>query len=344
MDAVLITLCFVLMNLRIVVFVALIALLIIPAGAAAKSPSIKTIKIHRTPSGPLKGALTILATANFSGKAGAVGGRRDTRSLAMIVVTLQGSHHSITASDTVRFTRRNNSGKPVRFDIRIPRSAARLLAGDRGLNVRATVTRELPTVRARALRIDQPGASIRGWRCAGAHAKGFTGTCSQFLQILNTPPPAPAVGFQQWQNGTGPGYVNTAGVWVPGGDEALLCVVFGGNGYALPEWQSITLTGSDNTTTVNLSGSPNVPASGVLGQSSYLSVWTFTITNNVATGENNAISAGPWLAGQIPTSVLSQPVGPATGNATLTALPQTAGLPTTWSLSPLSQSEASGVC
>ena len=344
MDAVLITLYFVLMNLRIVVFVALIALLIIPAGAAAKSPSIKTIKIHRTPSGPLKGALTILATANFSGKAGAVGGRRDTRSLAMIVVTLQGSHHSITASDTVRFTRRNNSGKPVRFDIRIPRSAARLLAGDRGLNVRATVTRELPTVRARALRIDQPGASIRGWRCAEAQANGFTGTCSQLLQILNTPPPAPAVGFQQWQNGTGPGYVNTAGVWVPGGDEALLCIVFGGNGYALPEWQSITLTGSDNTTTVNLSGSPNVPASGVLGQSSYLSVWTFTITNNVATGENNAISAGPWLAGQIPTSVLSQPVGPATGNATLTALPQTAGLPTTWSLSPLSQSEASGVC
>jgi len=332
------------MNIRIVVFIALIALLIIPAGAAAKSPSIKTIKIHRTPSGPLKGALTILATANFSGKAGAVGGRRDTRSLAMIVVTLQGAHHSITASDTVRFTRRNNSGTPVRFDIRIPRTAARLLAGDRGLNVRATVTRELPTVRARALRIDQPGASIRGWRCAEAQANGFTGTCSQFLQILDTPPPAPPVGFQQWQNGTGPGYVNTAGVWVPGGDEALMCVVFGGNGYSLPEWQSITLTGSDNTTTVNLNGSPNVPASGVLGQSSYLSVWTFTITNNVATGENNAISQGPWLAGQIPTSVLSHPVGPATGNATLTALPQTAGLPTTWSLSPLTQSEAAGVC
>ena len=326
----------------VITVVALLAPL--SAMAAKATPSVTSVKIHRTPSGPSKGALTILATANFSGKAGAVGGRHDARSLAMIVVTLQGSHHSITASDTVRFTRRNNSGKPVRFDIRIPRSAARLLAGDRGLNVRATVTRELPTVRARALRIDQPGASIRGWRCAEAQANGFTGTCSQLLQILNTPPPAPAVGFQQWQNGTGPGYVNTAGVWVPGGDEALLCVVFGGNGYALPEWQSITLTGSDNTTTVNLSGSPNVPASGVLGQSSYLSVWTFTITNNVATGENNAISAGPWLAGQIPTSVLSQPVGPATGNATLTALPQTAGLPTTWSLSPLSQSAASGVC
>ena len=328
--------------ITVITVVALLAPL--SAMAAKATPSVTSVKIHRTPSGPSKGALTILATANFSGKAGAVGGRHDARSLAMIVVTLQGSHHSITASDTVRFTRRNNSGKPVRFDIRIPRSAARLLAGDRGLNVRATVTRELPTVRARALRIDQPGASIRGWRCAEAQANGFTGTCSQFLQILNTPPPAPAVGFQQWQNGTGPGYVNTAGVWVPGGDEALLCVVFGGNGYALPECQSITLTGSDNTTTVNLSGSPNVPASGVLGQSSYLSVWTFTITNNVATGENNAISAGPWLAGQIPTSVLSQPVGPATGNATLTALPQTAGLPTTWSLSPLSQSEASGVC
>ena len=328
--------------ITVITVVALLAPL--SAMAAKATPSVTSVKIHRTPSGPSKGALTILATATFSGKAGAVGGRHDARSLAMIVVTLQGSHHSITASDTVRFTRRNNSGKPVRFDIRIPRSAARLLAGDRGLNVRATVTRELPTVRARALRIDQPGASIRGWRCAEAQANGFTGTCSQLLQILNTPPPAPAVGFQQWQNGTGPGYVNTAGVWVPGGDEALLCIVFGGNGYALPEWQSITLTGSDNTTTVNLSGSPNVPASGVLGQSSYLSVWTFTITNNVATGENNAISAGPWLAGQIPTSVLSQPVGPATGNATLTALPQTAGLPTTWSLSPLSQSAASGVC
>jgi hypothetical protein len=328
--------------ITVITVVALLAPL--SAMAAKATPSVTSVKIHRTPSGPSKGALTILATANFSGKAGAVGGRHDARSLAMIVVTVRGANRTITAHDTVRLTPRNTSGRPVPFDIRIPRSAARAIASDRAVTVTATVTRQLPTTPVASVRIGRAKPWAIDWQCMEAQANGFTGTCSQLLQILNTPPPAPAVGFQQWQNGTGPGYVNTAGVWVPGGDEALLCVVFGGNGYALPEWQSITLTGSDNTTTVNLSGSPNVPASGVLGQSSYLSVWTFTITNNVATGENNAISAGPWLAGQIPTSVLSQPVGPATGNATLTALPQTAGLPTTWSLSPLSQSEASGVC
>ncbi len=328
--------------ITVITVVALLAPL--SAMAAKATPSVTSVKIHRTPSGPSKGALTVIATADFSGKAGAVGGRHDARSLAMIVVTVRGANRTITAHDTVRLTPRHTSGRPVPFDIRIPRSAARAIASDRAVTVTATVTRQLPTTPVASVRIGRAKPWAIDWQCMEAQANGFTGTCSQLLQILNTPPPAPAVGFQQWQNGTGPGYVNTAGVWVPGGDEALLCIVFGGNGYALPEWQSITLTGSDNTTTVNLSGSPNVPASGVLGQSSYLSVWTFTITNNVATGENNAISAGPWLAGQIPTSVLSQPVGPATGNATLTALPQTAGLPTTWSLAPLKQSAAAGVC
>ncbi|MSO46920.1 MAG: hypothetical protein EXQ67_02380 [Thermoleophilia bacterium] len=326
------------MNLRIVVFVALIALLIIPAGAAAKSPSIKTIKIYRTPSGPLKGTLTVIATANFSGKTTDSNGLPDTRSLAMIVVTLQGERHSITASDTVRFTRRNKSGQPVRFDIRIPRSASRLLAGESGLNVRATVTRELPTVRARAVRIDQPGASTRGWRCAEAQAMGYTGTCAAYLEIINTPPPAPPVGFEQWQNG-GPGqWINNGTTWQPGGDEALLCVTFmGASGYAFPS-QYLTLTASNGATVGSVWTVPsqaNVPTSGAFTDPSYLDVFV---------GGYAQVSTGPTLTVQVPTSILSSPVGPSTGNATLTVLPQMQGLPTSWSLSPLTQSEAAGVC
>ena len=71
----------------------------------------------------------MIVTANFSGKSTDNRGMPDTRSLAMILVTLRGAKHTITASDTVRLTHRNNSGQPVRFDIRIPRSAARALAG-----------------------------------------------------------------------------------------------------------------------------------------------------------------------------------------------------------------------
>jgi hypothetical protein len=262
----------------------------------------------------------------------------------MIVVTLSGARRTITAYDTVRLTPRDANGRPVRFDIRIPRSAARALATDASVSVRATVTRELPTTRIAPVRVGPAAPSARGSRCIDAQAMGFTGTCAAYLRILEIPPPAPPVGFQQWQNGTGPGYWNIDGVWVTGGDEALMCVVFGANGYANPEWQSITLTDSNNATTINLQGSPDVPPSGALAQPSYLSVWTFTFTGNVTTGESNTISQGPFLAGQIPTSVLSQPVGPTTGNATLTALPETVGLPSIWSLAPLKQSAAAGVC
>ncbi len=325
--------------ITVITVVALLAPL--SAMAAKATPSVTSVKIHRTPSGPSKGALTILATANFSGKAGAVGGRRDTRSLAMIVVTLQGSHHSITASDTVRFTRRNNSGKSVRFDIRIPRSAARLLAGDRGLNVRATVTRELPTVRARALRIDQPGASIRGWRCAEAQANGFTGTCSQFLHILNTPPPAPPVGFQQYQNGTGPGYwlATGGGTYVPGGDEALICVTFWGSGYQYPNWYSIGVNAADGTTIGYVFSPPGesttVAADGSFSYGSYLDQFV---------GGYAQVTTGPQLSGSVPTSILSNPVSSSTGPATLNISPQTVGLPVSWSLAALTPNQAAGVC
>ena len=307
------------MNLRVIVFVALIALLIIPAGAAAKSPSIKTIKIYRTPSGPSKGALTVIATANFSGKATDSNGLPDTRSLAIIVIRLQGAHRSITASDTVRFTRDNNSGKPVRFDIRIPRSAARLLAGDRRLTVRATVTRELPTARARALRIDKPEVSTRGM-CRGEAQAGFIGMYAACLNVVNTLPPEPPVGFQQWiYNGT------------TGSDEALLCVMFtGASGYGFPS-QYITLAASNGVNVGSYRGA--VPTSGAFEDSSYLDV-----------GNGAPSSAGPTLTVQVPTSILSSPVGPSTGNATLTVFPQMQGLPTSWSLSPLTQSEAAGVC
>jgi len=329
------------MNLRVIVFVALIALLIIPAGAAAKSPSIKTIKIYRTPSGPSKGVLTVIATANFSGKATDSNGLPHTRSLAMIVVTLQGAHHSITASDTVRFARRNNSGKPVRFHIRIPRSAARLLAGDRGLNVRATVTRELPTVRARALRIDQPGASIRGWRCAEAQSMGYTGTCAAFAEIYNTPPPAPPVGFQQYQNGTGPGYwlATGGGTWVPGGDEALICVTFWGSGYKYPNWYSIGVNAADGTTIGYVFSPPGqsttVAADGTFSYKSYLDQFV---------GGYAQVTAGPQLSGSVPTSILSNPVSSSTDPAMLNISPQTVGLPVSWTLAALTPNQAAGVC
>lgn len=56
------------------------------------------------------------------------------------------------------------------------------------------------------------------------------------------------------------------------------------------------------------------------------------------------VTTGPTLSGSIPSSVLIVPVGPSTGNATLNVSTQVQNLPTTWSLSPLSQSAAAAVC
>lgn len=185
------------------------------------------MKIHRTPTGPAKDALTVIVTANFSGKSTDNRGMPDTRSLAMILVTLRGAKHTITASDTVRLTHRNNSGQPVRFDIRIPRSAARALAGNRSVNVRATVTREFPTIHARARHSDHYEAMTDSWRCSVAQAEGFTGSYSSRVPIFNTPPPAPPAGFEQWIGGT------ADSLW-SGANEALICVSFGGSGYGSP--------------------------------------------------------------------------------------------------------------
>jgi len=56
------------------------------------------------------------------------------------------------------------------------------------------------------------------------------------------------------------------------------------------------------------------------------------------------VTSGPTLSGSIPTSVLSGPVTSSTGNATLNVSPQVQSLPTAWSLTPLTQAEAGGVC
>lgn len=135
-------------------------------------------------------------------------------------------------------------------------------------------------------------------------------------------PPAPPVGFEQWV----------------GGNQALICLNFWGPGYASPVWYSIGLSAANNTTvgfTWTNAASILVSADGTFSQSSYLDVFV---------GGYAQITSGPTLSGSIPTSVLSGPVTSSTGNATLNVSPQVQSLPTSWSLTPLTQAEAAGVC
>lgn len=322
--------------LLIAVAIAGFALVAAPAASAKTvTPKVTELQLYRTPSGPQKGALTVIATADFRGAANNVRALRATRSLAKIIVTLTGARRSITVSDTVRITQNDIAGSPVRFDIRVPQSMSRLLSKDKRVRIKATLTRKRSTTSStRLASATTARAQTSGWRCGLARANGFTGSC----MFQNVAPPAPPVGFEQWQNG-GPAYWSDAGSWVLGGDEALVCVRFYGGGYGSPNWYSIGLNDDANSATIGYvfaaGTSTVVAANGSFSFPSYLDQWV---------GGYAQVTTGPQLSGTVPTSILSGPVSSSTGPATLNVSPQAIGLPVSWTLGALTANQAAGVC
>ncbi len=296
-------------------------LLIVPALAWAKAPSLKALNVDRT----AKGVWVVTADADFTRSAKTAKGTADARSRGILTVTLISGRHRVTATDTALFGESAKHGHPVHFHIRIPRAVAAVLGSPKRIRVRSTLARETATTKKGAMAVGN-GAS------AGLGSDTFIrighGTCLYPMSDTQGPcppaPPAPTVAFEQ----------------AVGGNTALICVNFWGSGYAGPNFSNIFLSATTFATVgygwlFGSGQSPAVDPSGIFSYPSYLDQWV---------GGYAQLTSGPNLSGAIPTSVLRAPVGPSTGPATLSLASQVQGLPTSWSLSPLSQSEASGVC
>ena len=203
------------MNRRIILFFVVAAVLAFPALAAAKAPALHSFKIYRTPSGPDKGALTVITTLDYRGFAKAADFPAGALPpISHAIVTLTGANSAITARDVVRLHPRTRAGAPVRFDFRIPASKARKL-GDRKVNVAFAVS-----LRGRTTRVATKSA--QDTRQTGTNGIGcYQSPC----MVSYLPPPAPTVAF-------GPLY--SAGPFI--------CLRFNGSGYAQPSLYPIGAT------------------------------------------------------------------------------------------------------
>lgn len=170
------------MNRRIILFLVVAAVLVFPALAAAKAPAIQSFKIYRTPSGPDRGALTVITTLDYQGFAKAADFPTGTISPASRAsVTLTGANSTITARDVVRLHPGIRAGAPVRFDFRIPAAKARTL-GDRKVKIAFAVS-----LRGRTTSFATK--STRATRQIGPFP------CFLFCPVNTSPPPAPSVAF-----------------------------------------------------------------------------------------------------------------------------------------------------
>ncbi len=304
-------------HLTLLIMLTIAALLVVPSIAAAKAPQLKDINAWRT----AKGAWVVTGVADYTKNAHTAKGLPDARSRGILTVTLINGNHRITATDTTLLGASADRGRLVYFHIRIPAANAVALGNPKRVRVRATLGREASTANGRRL-----GTSTRQFPGFNGFVTVGRGMCMNSMtgEFTACPPapPAPPVGFEQWV----------------GGNEALICLTFWGSGYAQPNWYSIGLSAA-NDTSVGFGFTPPastaVSADGTFSESSYL---------DVLVGGYAQVTSGPTLSGSIPTSVLSGPVTSSTGNATLNVSPQVQSLPTTWSLSPLTQAEAAGVC
>ncbi len=315
-------------HLTLLIMLTIAALLVVPSIAAAKAPQLKDINAWRT----ANGAWVVTGVADYTKNAHTAKGLPDARSRGILTVTLINGNHRITATDTTLLGASADRGRLVYFHIRIPAANAVALGNPKKVRVRATLGREASTANGRRLgtstRQDPPEYNgsiiiVGGGQCMNSMTGEFT--------ACPPAPPAPPVGFEQWVGGTGDSN------WL-GANQALMCLNFWGSGYAQPNWYSIGLSAA-NDTSVGFGFTPPastaVSADGTFSESSYL---------DVLVGGYAQVTSGPTLSGSIPTSVLSGPVTSSTGNATLNVSPQVQSLPTTWSLSPLTQAEAAGVC
>ncbi|MCX6393010.1 MAG: hypothetical protein NTX95_11045 [Actinobacteria bacterium] len=223
------------MNRRIILFFVVAAVLVFPALAAAKAPTFHSFKIYRTPSGPDKGAITVITTLDYRGFAKAAdfpAGALPPVSHA--IVTLTGANSAITARDVVRLHPRTRAGAPVRFDFRIPASKARKL-GDRKVKVAFAIS-----LRGRTTTFATK--SKRATRQFFPSPGGFCFFCG----VNPSPPPPPTVAFG------------------PTADYPTICLSFGSSGYAQPTLYQIgasdaadnrIYSGGDSTFAVATDGS-----------------------------------------------------------------------------------------
>ena len=190
------------MNRRIIFFFVLAAVLVFPALAAAKAPTFRSFEIYRTPSGPDKGAITVITTLDYRGFAKAADFPAGTLPpVSQAIVTLTGANSAITARDVVRLHPRTRAGAPVRFDFRIPAAKARKL-GDRKVNV--------------AFAISLRGRTTTFATKSKRATRQFFPFCFLFCGVNPSPPPPPTVAFG------------------PTADYPTICLSFGSSGYAQP--------------------------------------------------------------------------------------------------------------
>lgn len=318
-------------RMRRLIFAALLlALLATGPVASAKTPTLDDLHIYRDSAGAGKGSLVIVGHADYGKDVAGARNRIDPAATALLTVSLHGATHDLVVHDSARLSRSQHNGAPTYFHITIPAAQARALGSAKRIRVSAWLDRVGPGVARRH-------ATTRGWRqelCAELPqgSDGFPIPCP-FLVTQTPAPPAPPVGFEVWQGGTGDS------LW-EGASEALVCMSFDGStGYQNPTWYSIginTPTSSVGYTfPLNDPGVVDVPASGISTESSYYDTWP--------TGYANVVG-GPTLTVTIPTSVLRAPVTSSTGSATLVASAGFPGTSGTWTLPALPAASAAGVC
>lgn len=313
---------------RLPLAIALAGLLAFAPAAAAKAPSLTDLEVYRDSAGPGRGSLVIVGDADFTRAVAGARNRIDPGAHALLTVSLHANGRTLLVSDTARLTRSHHQGAPVRLHITVSPVQARTLGSVKRVRASAWLDRIVPATSRRT-------AAPRGmWQelCEQLDegADGMPVPCPIPVQFQPAPP-APPVGFEVWQGGTGDS------LW-EGASEALICVRFmGSSGYANPSWYSIGI----NTPTSSVgygwtqASQMDVPATGTSVESSYYDTWP--------TGYANVVS-GPTLTVTVPTSILSGPVSSRTGSATLVASPGFPGTSGTWTLPPLPAASAAGVC
>ncbi|MEI6690041.1 MAG: hypothetical protein WCN97_11885 [Thermoleophilia bacterium] len=272
------------MNRRTILFFVVAAVLVFPALAAAKAPTFHSFKIYRTPSGPDKGALTVITTLDYRGFAKAAdfpAGALPPVSHA--IVTLTGAHSAITARDVVRLHPRTRAGAPVRFDFRIPADKARKL-GDRNVKVAFAVS-----VRGRTTKLGTN--STRATRQFGDFPCSFTCPVSSYF------PPAKTVAFGQ------------------AAQRPVICLSFNGSGFSQPILTQVSAIDAsynvlDGTTNYAIVGDNVVPQFAVSASGTFSGPGLET-----AAFSENAVNV--TLSGTVPTSVLNAAPTASTGAAML---------------------------
>lgn len=283
---------FLLAPLTVVLAIAGFTLIAAPAASAKKAtPQVTKLKIYRTPSGPEKGALTVIAMLNYRGFAKITDSPNgQTPPLTRAIVTLTGANHTIIARDSVRLHLHAFKGAAVRFDFRIPASRARKI-DDAKLKVGLVVK-----LRNRTATLS---SNRRGTTPA---TRQFA--CFIWCPVNSAPPPAPTVAF---------------GI---ASENPVICLGFNDSGYAQPYLFEVAyfdaagnaiFGGGSSAFDVSSSGSfsdvgVEQPASG--GAGDVIVTFSGSVPSSVLSAPPNASTGNAVLAytgppfGQIPNPMI----------------------------------------